>query len=141
MVCGGRVESGSLVFANKNGGRQEGEGVYMGGGSTKAKLKASSCLSPTPVSLVGPEDGAVPGMCLVLEAFVVSGLRGLSPCRGRTEKTQLAGNPGQPGTSIQSKFYRHVRTWEPVRSLLACLLACFFFFFFHKGSHIHTNPE
>jgi hypothetical protein len=25
--------------------------------------------------------------------------------------------------------------------LLACLLACFFFFFFHKGSHIHTNPE
>lgn len=25
VVCGGRVESGSLVFANKNGGRREGK--------------------------------------------------------------------------------------------------------------------
>lgn len=73
VVCGGRVESGSLVFANKNGGRQEGEGVGGGGESVKADAEAS-CLSPTPVSLEGPEDGVAWGMC-VLKAFVVSGLR------------------------------------------------------------------
>lgn len=70
-------------------------------------------------------------------------------------KLSLVGDPGQPGTSIHSNFYRHVKTWEPVSSLLALS-----FYFLkaavgaeshvrvslntcttHKGSHLHPNPE
>lgn len=78
MVCGGRVESGSLVFANKNGGRQEGEGVYMcvwGGGKHQGRIE--SLLLPLSYSskFDGPWRWSCMGNVSVLEAFVVSGLR------------------------------------------------------------------
>lgn len=62
-----------MYLLTKMGEGKRGKELGGGGESIKADAEAS-CLSPTPVSLEGPEDGAAWGMC-VLKAFVVSGLR------------------------------------------------------------------